>query len=44
MKKNQSKTKKKTSTDLVEEMFNRLGLKARYVEKSGAVGVLRIKK
>ena len=36
--------KKKTATDLVEGMFKRLGLKARYVEKSGAVGILRIKK
>ena len=27
--------KKKTPTDLVEDMFKRLRLKARYIEKSG---------
>lgn len=43
MKKNQ-KVKKETTTDLVEHMFKRLGIQAMYVEKSGAVGILRIKK
>ena len=38
------KADKKTCTDLVEEMFLRLGLKTRYVEKSGVVGIIRIKK
>lgn len=33
--------KKKTATDLVEDMFKRLGLKARYIEKSGAVGIIK---
>ena len=37
MKKN---VKKKTATDLIEEMFKRLGLKAKYVEKSGCSAVL----
>ena len=37
------KSRKETSTDLLEEVFKRLGLKAKFVEKSGCSGVLKSK-